>query len=384
MSTGMVSVAALVVAVLALAFANGANDNFKGVATLLGSRMSDYRVAIWWATLTTLAGSIVSMLLAAELVRAFSGRGIVGPATADPWFLTCVGMAAATVLLATRLGMPISTTYALVGALVAAGFVHTGDRVSLGGLATGFVLPLLVSPFLAIVGTMGLYVAAHSARLTVGVRKELCVCAGAEVVATAPVHEPGVFGVVTRMPTLHPAQECRERYVGTIVTLIPVARILDALHFLSAEAVSFARGLNDAPKICGVLSVALTLGVFGLAETTSRAVALMLVGVVMAAGGLLAARRVGHTMSFGITGMNSGRALVGSVVTASLVITASLAGSPVSTTHVSTGSLFGIRAVRASGIGLGGPEIGLATLRSILLAWLLTLPTAAILGALFQ
>ena len=41
-----------------LAYANGANDNFKGVATLFGSQTTGYKIAIWWATVTTLAGSI--------------------------------------------------------------------------------------------------------------------------------------------------------------------------------------------------------------------------------------------------------------------------------------------------------------------------------------
>jgi PiT family inorganic phosphate transporter len=49
---------AILGAVLFLAYANGANDNFKGVATLLGSRTAGYRKALSWATVTTLAGSL--------------------------------------------------------------------------------------------------------------------------------------------------------------------------------------------------------------------------------------------------------------------------------------------------------------------------------------
>ena len=56
-----------------LAWANGANDNFKGVATLFGSGVTDYRSALHWATAATLAGSIAATWLTAHLVAAFSG-----------------------------------------------------------------------------------------------------------------------------------------------------------------------------------------------------------------------------------------------------------------------------------------------------------------------
>jgi PiT family inorganic phosphate transporter len=54
----------LFIAVCFLAYANGANDNFKGVATLFGSGTANYRLALGWATLTTLAGSICALFLA--------------------------------------------------------------------------------------------------------------------------------------------------------------------------------------------------------------------------------------------------------------------------------------------------------------------------------
>jgi PiT family inorganic phosphate transporter len=60
-----------------LAYSNGANDNFKGVASLFGSRTCSYRTAISWATVTTFAGSIISIFLAQALLRRFSGKGIV-------------------------------------------------------------------------------------------------------------------------------------------------------------------------------------------------------------------------------------------------------------------------------------------------------------------
>ena len=60
-----------------LAYSNGANDNFKGVASLFGSGTCSYRTAISWATITTFAGSITSIFLAQTLLKKFSGKGIV-------------------------------------------------------------------------------------------------------------------------------------------------------------------------------------------------------------------------------------------------------------------------------------------------------------------
>src|SRR6266851_5312474 len=89
-----------------LAYANGANDNFKGVATLFGSGTTNYRRALLWATLTTFLGSLMAVWLADKLLTSFSGRGLVDDGlTTDPQYLAAVGLAAGcTVLLATWVG----------------------------------------------------------------------------------------------------------------------------------------------------------------------------------------------------------------------------------------------------------------------------------------
>ena len=120
----------LVLAVLFLAYANGANDNIKGVATLIGSGTTSYRQALIWATGMTLLGSLAALMVAGRLIHAFSGKGLVSDTlSGSPEFLFAVALgAAATVLLATLMGFPISTTHALTGGLMGAGLV----AVSLG------------------------------------------------------------------------------------------------------------------------------------------------------------------------------------------------------------------------------------------------------------
>src|SRR6266436_7310318 len=135
-----------------LAYSNGANDNFKGVASLFGSRTCNYRTAISWATITTFAGSIMSIFLAQALLKKFSGKGIVpDDFVGSEYFLFAVALGAGViVIIATFTGFPISTTHALTGAIIGCGFVAVGLEVNLAALGKGFVLPLLLSPVLAI------------------------------------------------------------------------------------------------------------------------------------------------------------------------------------------------------------------------------------------
>ena len=163
---------------LLLAFANGANDNFKGVATLFGSGAARYRGALARATLATLLGSLVAIALCAALSRAFAGIGLL-PAglAARAALLASAGLGAAlTVLLASRLGMPISTTHALLGGLVGAGFVASAGGLHYPILIKRFALPLLLSPALAFTVTATLYPALSRLRKALGVEREMCVC----------------------------------------------------------------------------------------------------------------------------------------------------------------------------------------------------------------
>jgi PiT family inorganic phosphate transporter len=141
-------------------------------------------------------------------------------------------------------------------------------------------------------------------------------------------------------------------------------KLLDAGHFVSAGAVSFARGLNDTPKI-----VALSL----VAGAVDLRLSILLVAAMMALGGLLNAGAVARTVSKKITGMEPNEGLWANLVSSFLVVVASKWGVPVSTTHVSCGALFGI--------GIVNGRAQWRVIRTILMAWLLTLPTAAVLSA---
>ncbi len=307
----------LFLATLFLAYSNGANDNFKGVATLFGSRTSSYQTAILWATFTTFAGAITATFLAGALIKSFSGKGLLPDAIANaPEFHIAVAIAAGlTVIVATFMGFPISTTHSLTGAIVGAGLVAIGLQVNFATLGTSFILPLLLSPIIAIPLGAGIY---------------------------------SLSGYINSKWQL---------------TLNP--KIIDVLHFISAGIVSFARGLNDTPKIVSLILIIEYFSIQG---------GMITIAIAMALGGLLNSQKVAVTMSTKITSMSHTQGLSANLVTGLLVIAASRFGLPVSTTHVSVGSIFGV--------GLISKKANMRVFYQILLSWILTLPTAAIISAI--
>ena len=361
------TVAFLVLAVLLLAYANGANDNFKAVATIYGSSTLGYRASLLVATVAQLAGSIASVFLARALLEAFGGKGLVPEAAvADPRFLVAVALAAAvTVLVATRLGMPVSTTHALLGGLVGAGLALVPAELRWSSLGGKFVLPLLLSPLAATGLAAFLYPIARAARRRLGVEAVSCVCIAERVEPVAVTAAGSVIFARTGVAlTADQAGRCERRYEGRVVG-VSAQRIVDGLHVSSGLALGFARGLNDTPKVMALLVAATWTGV------EPRA-ALVLIAAVMAMGGLLHSRRIARTLGKRITAMNRGQGFVANLVASSLVVGASLVGLPVSTTHVSTGAIFGI--------GVWTGKTHWDVVGKIIGAWLATLPLGMLIG----
>ena len=302
-------------AICFVAYTNGANANFKGVASLYGSGTATLRQALYWGTAMTFAGSLAAAFIAGGLAATFSGKGVVPDALVQsPIFVIAVAIGGAlTSLLATRLGFPVSTTHALVGALIGAGLAGSGAEVRFAALGKSFLYPLFFSPALAmVVGAIVYWIL--------------------RPLGLAPDHR---------------------------------TKTLDVLHYLSAGGASFARGLNDTPKIAALLmtspGIDMRWGYLGIAT-------------MIAIGGLLDADRVAETLGKKVTDMNPGQGFAASITTATLVTTASFHSLPVSTTHVSVGSLLGIGATTGQA---KWKKVG-----EILLAWVSTVPCGAVLGAL--
>ncbi len=350
----------LLLAVAFFAYSNGANDNFKGFATLYGAGMITYKKAITWATITTFMGSMASISLAVVLVRNFSGKGLIPDVFVnDPIFAISVALGAAlTVLLATRMGFPVSSTHAMVGALVGTGYLVSSGDIRLGLLVGIFLLPLLISPLLSAL-LSGSLVSFQRFRSK---PESNCICPeNKQLLLTDGPRVYAMDSVALRVDTLANCQE------DNLVSGVYIAEksLIETLHFISAGLVSFARGLNDTPKIVALLLLVPWLSIqWGM----------VVVAVFMAVGGLIQSRKIAETMGKKISKMNNNQGFTSNLVTSVLVISASLFGLPVSTTHVSVGSIVGMGAAN------GTANFGI--IRNIFSSWILTLPIGACMGIL--
>lgn len=357
----------LILAALLLAYSNGANDNFKGFATVWGSGGASYEIARLWATLTTVAGAIAGLYLAQGLVASFSGRGLVPDELASTsMFTLSVALGAGlTVLLATRLGFPISTTHAIIGGLVGAGLGAPGHEVNFYKLGQTFLLPLLVSPLIACLAAFTLFVLLRRVLSSAKAKEELCLCEVPQ--AGLQIASSGVGALSSmRESRLVVATETVCAPVRTaMLAKVSFASVMDRLHYLSAASICFARGVNDTPKLVALLLAA---------KYTGISATFYIIAIAMAVGGWLSARKVAVTMSKNIVPLTPSQGFAANVITAFLVIFASKLGLPVSTTHVSVGSI--------SGVGLVTGTIEWRALSKIVLSWVITLPLAAVMAGM--
>jgi PiT family inorganic phosphate transporter len=123
--------------------------------------------------------------------------------------------------------------------------------------------------------------------------------------------------------------------------------------------------MNDTPKMAALL--------VGIATVSTRN-AMLLIAIFIAIGGLISAKHVADTLAHKITDMNPGQGFAANVSTALLVILGTLKGLPLSTTHVSVGALLGI--------GITTRQAKWKTVIPVLAAWVITLPSAAVLAGL--
>lgn len=348
---------ALIAGVFLLALANGANDNFKGVATLWGTGRYRYGSVLAWGTLCTFAGALAAAALTSGLVSLFNGqRFLVGSVTPGASFFAAAALgAAATLLLATLVGAPVSTTHALMGSLLGAGLLAAGaGGVKWMALGTAFALPLLLSPLLA----MGLTSAALPPLARwLGARNCICVTQAAPVLLS-------VEGTAQAAGSWLPALRVSHRDDCHRGDEISRWNTEELVHWSSAGLISFSRGLNDAPKIAALVLAA------SLWDSTTN---YLLVATAMALGGLVAAAPVARTMSMGVTRIEPLPGLSANLVGALLVGVASPLGLPVSTTHVTMGGIFGLGVRRRRDTNWG-------LVRAILLAWVVTMPLGLVCG----
>src|SRR5215471_17546567 len=360
--------AALLILTAALAASNGSNDDCKGVATLAGAGVTRYRTAIAWGVVTTLAGSLLSLTFAARISTVFTNGIVAVPP--DPSFAVAVLAGAVFwVGLATVTRLPVSTTHAIVGSMIGAGLLLAPSSIKWVSMATRVAIPLLAS--------VGLSYALSALLSRVARGAPQCVCVDVDAQAPAGAVSPGDTSGLTAAAA-----------VGTPRSSLPMVRVImstsprcpvhgpatrriglnvDTAHWLTSGAASFARGLNDTPKIWAI-------GAFGLVPGTFHPRQLLvLIAFAMAAGGAVAAVRVGRRLGENVARMNHREGFTANLTTAFLVGLGANLGLPMSTTHVSTGAIAGVA-------GRQVQRLDTATLRDFVMAWTVTPAVAGLVA----
>lgn len=309
---------------LVFAWTNGFNDAGNAVATSVNTRALTPLRALSIAAVLNLIGGLLGDGLAAtigeQLVTLPTSR--LGVSAVLAGLLAAIGW---NVLMA-RLGVPASSSHALIGGLTGAALVSTAT-VDGAALVRLVVLPLLLSPLIALLLAM----------------------AGMRLVLRG-------FARATFGPAMG-----RFRVAQTV----------------SASAMALGHGLQDGQKTMGVMVLALVAGGHG---STGQGVPLWVqlsAASALAAGTFAGGWRIIRTLGRRIVHVDPVTGFVSESVAASLLYTTGyLANIPVSTTHIVTGSITG-----AGIVAQGAQSVRWRVLRPIVAAWFVTLPATALLGA---
>jgi len=313
----------LVALALLFDFLNGMNDAANSIATVVSTRVLSPRLAVIWAAFFNFAAAFIFGVHVAATI----GKGVVDPEIITPAMLLATLLGAITwTWLCTRVGLPISVSHALVGALVGAGVAKAG----LGAL----VVPGLVkiALFIVLAPLLGF---ALGAALMISV-----------------------------------LWACRRAAPG------PIDRWFRRLQLASAALYSLGHGANDAQKTMGIIAVLLySTGYLG--DTFYVPVwVIFACYAAIALGTLTGGWKVIETLGMRMTKLRPVDGFCAETAAGCSILLSTLGGIPVSTTHTITGSIIGVGAPTR----LGAIRWGMAY--RIVWAWVLTMPAAALVAAL--
>ena len=318
-----ISLAIVLLIVLAAEFTNGLTDAPNAIATVVATRVLSPLRAVVMAALLNVAGVLVTGTAVAVTI----GKDIVKPEVIG---LHTVGAAVLTVVIWSivtwRFGLPTSETHELVAGLAGAGLATAGPSVLLWQGWQKVLIGLGFSTFL------------------------------------------GFFGGFTVMVAIY--------WLFRHANRAFVNPLFRRLQILSAAFMAFSHGSNDGQKFMGTFSLALFLGGV-LPQFQVPLWVVFICGLVMGIGTLLGGWRIMKTMGFGVTQLEPINGFAAESSASVAILWASFLGIPLSTTHVINTAIMGVGAARrfsAVRWGVTG---------QIVLTWLLTFPVCGVLGFLF-
>lgn len=313
----------VVVTALAFDFTNGFHDTGNAMATSIASGALAPRVAVALSAVLNLIGAFLSTAVAATIAKGLIDANLV---TLELVFAGLVGGIVWN-LLTWLLGIPSSSSHALIGGIVGATIAAVGLRgVIWSGVVSKVIVPAVVAALLAtLVGAVGTWLVYRTTRGVAEKRTE---------------------------------RGFRRGQIG------------------SASLVSLAHGTNDTQKTMGVIFLALMS--YGAVSTTASVPPLWVIvscAVAMAAGTYLGGWRIIRTLGKGLVEIKPPQGMAAESSSAAVILLSAHFGYALSTTQVATGSVLG------SGVGKPGAEVRWGVAGRMVVAWLVTLPLAGLVGA---
>jgi PiT family inorganic phosphate transporter len=314
-------VLALVVAVaLAFDFTNGFHDTANAMATSIATRALPPRVAVGLAAVLNFVGAFLSLKVAATIAEDIVKGDAITPTIVFAGLLGGIFWN----LITWRLGLPSSSSHALIGGVVGAVLVAAGPDAVLGdGLLGEVLVPAVLAPILA-----------------------LCAAATATFL---------IYRLVARR-----RGASRGFRVGQLA---------------SASLVALSHGTNDAQKTMGVITLALVAN--GTLERGADTPTWVIVSAAtaIALGTFVGGWRIIRTLAHRVTEIQPPQGFAAETSSAVVILAASQAGFPLSTTHVTSGGVMG------AGVGKRAAEVKWGVAGQMVVAWLLTLPAAGAIAA---
>ncbi len=393
---------------LFMAWGIGANDVANAMGTSVGSKALTFRQAVMIAAVFELAGAVLAGGEVTKTIR----KGIIDVSSlGNTPELLVYGMLASLLaagiwlLVATRMGWPVSTTHSIVGAIVGFGAAGIGVEAVQWGKVGTIAASWVTSPLLA--GTIAFFLFRSIQKLIINTDNPIKY---AKKYVPFYIFAVGfIISMVTLVKGLKhvgvklPMEQ--NSAIATVIGIIIMAlgslmirrlrfdpeadrdfhfanmeRIFGVLMIFTAIAIAFAHGSNDVANAIG--PVAAIVGIVqhagDIAPKSATPVWILLIGGGGIVFGLITyGHKVIATIGSGITELTPSRGFAATLGAAMTIVFASGTGLPISTTHTLVGGVLGVGLARGIG-ALNGNVI-----RTIFMSWIVTLPAGAILSILF-
>ncbi|MFH1078954.1 MAG: inorganic phosphate transporter [Pseudomonadota bacterium] len=313
----------LVVVALVFDYINGFHDSANSISTIVSTRVLSPRQAVLWAAFFNFAAVFFVGVHVAKTV----GTGIIHPDIVDNFLiLATLGGAIIWNLITWWLGLPSSSSHALIGGLIGAGVMKGGTGVLVWGGITKTTIFIVLSPGIGM-----------------------------------------ILGLVLMVLVLNLSRNSN---------VARSQKVFKKMQLLSAGVYSLGHGMNDAQKTMGI--IAMILYSKGLIGNTFHIPLWVVIScyTMIAMGTMAGGWRIVKTMGTKITKLQPMGGFCAETAAAIAIIGASLAGIPVSTTHTITGAIVGVGATKrwtAVRWGVAG---------TIIWAWVLTIPMSALMSAI--